>query len=170
MNVIQPTVQRWFSRCALFTIVFCLSCEEKSPPESAGDPTSAPREPVAEPQTAPPKTPEPSGPPPWANRVSPQGGFPCDVDEVLASSCRRCHWEPQENDAPFPLVMYDDIQKERSGKPIFKLMEQMVAADLMPPLDEPVEPKVAPLTPEQKEILLKWLGAGAPKNEDKCDG
>lgn len=107
-------------------------------------------------------------PPPWADRVSPTGGFPCAVDRVLAASCRRCHWDPTENDAPFALVNYEDTQNMRSGKLISELMEQMVAADLMPPLSEPVEPKVAPLGAGQKEILLKWLRSGAPKNEGQC--
>jgi hypothetical protein len=106
--------------------------------------------------------------PPWANRVSKNGGFPCRVDAVLALSCRRCHYEPPENDAPFPLMKYEDIEVMRSGKPIRQLMEQMVAADLMPPLDEPVQPKVTPLTLEQKNTLLGWLRAGAPKNPERC--
>lgn len=87
---------------------------------------------------------------------------------MLAASCRRCHFEPRENDAPFSLVKYEDIEKLRSGKPISKLMIQMVEADLMPPLDEPLEPKVTPLTPAQKEILLDWLWRGAPRNPGKC--
>lgn len=107
-------------------------------------------------------------PPPWAGRVSPDGGFPCEVDQILAVSCRRCHFDPQENDAPFALVKYEDIEKMRSGKPISVLMAQMVEADLMPPLDEPVEPKVSPLTVEQKKTLLQWLGEGAKKSKEKC--
>lgn len=106
--------------------------------------------------------------PPWGNRLSKEGGFPCDVDQVLALSCRRCHYEPTENDAPFPLMRYEHIEVIRSGKPIRQLMEQMVAADLMPPLDEPVVPKVTPLTPGQKSTLLDWLKAGAPKNAAPC--
>lgn len=156
-------------RGSLSALVFCVGCEEKLESERVSHPVALPDQSLAEPQVAPSEESDPaSGPPPWANRVSPDGGFPCDVDEVLASSCRRCHWDPQENDAPFPLVKYEDTQQQRSGKPIFKLMEQMVAADLMPPLDEPVEPQVIPLTPEQKGTLLKWLGAGALRSEEKC--
>lgn len=108
------------------------------------------------------------GPPPWASRRTEDSGFPCEVEEVLAHSCRRCHWEPLENDAPFSLLSYENVLKMRSGKPIHVLMEQMVQNDLMPPLDALVSPDVTPLSPEQKATLLKWLAAGAPKSIAKC--
>lgn len=106
---------------------------------------------------------------PWLGRRSPEPGFPCDVEAVLERSCRRCHWDPTENDAPFGMVRYDDVQASRSGKPIFVLMKQMVAADLMPPLDALVTPKVTPLDPKDKETLLAWLQADAPRSTERCD-
>ena len=90
------------------------------------------------------------------------------MEEVLANSCRRCHWEPQENDAPFGMLSVDGIHEERSGKPIFELMKAMVQADLMPPLDALVTPDVTPLSPEQKKTLLTWLEAGAPRSDKPC--
>lgn len=85
-------------------------------------------------------------------------------------SCRRCHWEPQENDAPFGMVRFEDVHRTRSGKPVFLLMQQMLEADLMPPLDALVSPSVTPLPPEAKEVLLTWLRAGAPRSLDRCQG
>jgi len=105
----------------------------------------------------------------WTNRHQSGTGFPCDVDEVLAQSCRRCHWEPTENDAPFSMAKFDDVQEERSGMKVHQLMEQMVAADLMPPLDALVEPEVRPLTAAQKSTLLRWLRAGAPRSSASCE-
>lgn len=102
-------------------------------------------------------------PPTWSTRFSPGSGFPCEIERVLASSCRRCHWEPRENDAPFALVKWDDTRRERQGSPIFVLMKKQVEAELMPPLDEPVEPPVTPLTVEQKKTLLGWLEQGAER-------
>ena len=107
-------------------------------------------------------------PPPWANRRVEGSGFPCELEEVLAGSCRRCHWEPQENDAPFPLKRWEDTRAERSDKPIHVLMGQMVSAELMPPLDATVSPKVDPLSPEQKEIILDWVEGGAKKSDAPC--
>ena len=110
-----------------------------------------------------------AGPLPWLGRRSPEPGFPCDVEAVLERSCRRCHWEPTENDAPFGMVHYEDVQAQRSGKPTFVLMKQMVEADLMPPLDALVTPRVSPLEQEDKETLLTWLRAGAPRSVKRCE-
>jgi hypothetical protein len=166
MKASRQTYKRKRVRWGVVLLTLCFGCEEKVESQEAQKPTPAQVKPSASPQVE--VAASSPSPPPWADRISADGGFPCDVDQVLATSCRRCHFDPRENDAPFSLVKYEDIEKVRSGKPISKLMAQMVEADLMPPLDEPVQPKVTPLTPEQKETLLKWLGAGAPRNESKC--
>lgn len=106
--------------------------------------------------------------PPWADRTTKDSGFPCDVEQVLALSCRRCHWEPQENDAPFPLVKWDHTQAERSGAKIIDLMQKQVAADLMPPVEEMLSPPVTPLTEEQKQVLLSWLSSGGLRSSTTC--
>ncbi len=150
-----------FSVCAPSALVGC-----KPEQESGGAVATVPRvatldsttsDPVAVPEVQ--KEPLPT----WSTRISPGSGFPCEVERVLASSCRRCHWEPRENDAPFALVKWDDTRKERQGSPIFVLMKKQVEAELMPPLDEPVEPPVTPLTSEQKTTLLRWLEQGAER-------
>jgi hypothetical protein len=66
------------------------------------------------------------------------------------------------------MVKWEDTQKMRSGKPIHVLMRQMVGADLMPPLDLSVEPKVSPLSAAHKQTLLAWLDAGAKKSSETC--
>lgn len=106
--------------------------------------------------------------PPWAVRTTQAAGFPCDVDRVLADVCRRCHWEPQEHDAPFAMTNWQDLQAKRDGKPIFVLMQQMVEADLMPPTDALVKPRPEPLSAEQKSTLLAWLAQGATRATDTC--
>ncbi len=136
-------------------LILLAACEKDDPPATE---KSAP---VVEEPTA-------VEPPAWAGRISVDSGFPCAVEQVLQQSCRRCHWEPQENEAPFALRTWDDTQAMRSGKPIHVLMLQMVEADLMPPLDALVEPDVEPLTAEQKEILVRWLKQGAKKSTEKC--
>ncbi len=142
-----------------FSIFLCLilvaACEKEDPPA-----TEKPAPVVEEPEAA--------QPPAWAGRISADSGFPCAVEQVLQQSCRRCHWEPQENEAPFALKTWDDTQAMRSGKPIHVLMLQMVEADLMPPLDALVEPDVQPLTEEQKGVLVGWLKQGAKKSAEKC--
>jgi hypothetical protein len=50
-------------------------------------------------------------------------------------------------------------------------MRAQVEGDLMPPVDEVVaDPPVTALTPEQKKTLLEWLGKGAEKSDDVCEG
>lgn len=58
---------------------------------------------------------------PWAKRSG--TGFPCEVETVLAMSCRRCHWDPQEHDAPFAMKTWQNVQGKRDGKPIYQLMK-----------------------------------------------
>jgi hypothetical protein len=66
------------------------------------------------------------------------------------------------------MVNWEGLQQTREGKPIFKLMEQMLEADLMPPLDATVKPPVTPLTGEHKKTLLDWLKSGAPRSNVPC--
>jgi hypothetical protein len=114
--------------------------------------------------------------PPSAKRAGPPAfhaerggtGFPCAVDQALALTCRRCHWDPPEHDAPFALVDWKDVQSKREGKPIFQLMIQMLEADLMPPPDVSLDPPVHPMPAEQKATLLAWLKAGAIRSEVAC--
>lgn len=137
------------------SLCLVVSCEKTTPPATE---TAAPA----------PDAPQPATPLAWLGRTSANSGLPCAVEGVLSQSCRRCHWDPQENDAPFPLRTWEDTRAVRSGKEIHVLMMQMVDADLMPPLDALVEPKVEPLTAQQKTVLLDWLRQGAQKSSEKC--
>jgi hypothetical protein len=156
----------WALQALLLSALFLYSCEENSPravTQKTADTTEAtPTPPPAEPAAK-------TGPPAWSNRTTSMSGFSCDVEEVLALTCRRCHWNPQENDAPFPLATWEDTQKERSGKPIHILMAQMIEADLMPPTDLVLKPPVTRLTDDQKNVLLRVLKEGAKKSEETCD-
>jgi len=158
----------------LLMLVF-IGCEPTSSAGAAAEQAPGPAAvvvtaPSAVPSSSAPKvaSAEALAPPPWAGRRVSGSGFPCAIEDVLASSCRRCHWDPRENDAPFSMVKWEDTQKMRSGKPIHVLMRQMVGADLMPPLDLSVEPKVSPLSAAHKQTLLAWLDAGAKKSSETC--
>lgn len=145
------------------------SASETTPPVAASVAAALP---AAAPSVAKPSVAKPSvtnvEPPPWAVRTTQAAGFPCDVDRVLADVCRRCHWDPLENDAPFAMKSWEGLQEKRDGKPIFVLMQQMVEADLMPPTDAPVKPRAEPLSAKQKSTLLAWLGQGATRASDTC--
>ncbi len=87
---------------------------------------------------------------------------------MLAESCRRCHWQPLEHDAPFVFDTWDALQKKASGKHIHQLMLGQLEAGLMPPVDLALEPPVTALSSDQKSRLMSWLRAGAPRSDETC--
>lgn len=92
----------------------------------------------------------------------PNSGFSCAVEAVLKAKCRRCHTRPPRHGAPFPLLTWEDTRGMRPRGVIFDLMEQAIKIGSMP-FRTPANPPVEPLTPDEKQILLSWLGRGAPR-------
>lgn len=105
--------------------------------------------------------PLPRDPPLEKVRV-PDSGLPCDVDDVLARKCRRCHTTPARHNAPFELYTWDDTRKVRLDKPLYVDIGRVVDSGYMP-LGIEADPPVERLTPEEKKSLLDWVDAGAPK-------
>jgi len=86
----------------------------------------------------------------------------CQALGVLEASCQRCHADPQQNGAPFPLVSYEHTQAPyyNTDKKIFEQMRKAVADDFMPAqLD--LDPPVQSLSCAQKTTLLRWIDEGA---------
>lgn len=100
--------------------------------------------------------------PPLEKVRVPDSGLPCDVDDVFAAKCRRCHTTPARHAAPFELYTWADAQIDRMGSPLFVHIGRVVETGYMPLLIE-AKPPVERLTPEEKKILLDWVKAGAPK-------
>jgi hypothetical protein len=92
-------------------------------------------------------------------------GLPYDVDQVLASKCRRCHATPPRHNAPFPLFTWTDLQALRGSTPIFEYVGRVVQSGFMP-LRIAANPPVEPLSDSEKKTLLDWVNAGAPR--DTC--
>ncbi len=59
-------------------------------------------------------------------------GLPCEVFSILEANCQRCHNDPQENGAPFPLLTYDDTQAEYGARPIWDRMSDAVEPGAIP--------------------------------------
>jgi hypothetical protein len=85
----------------------------------------------------------------------------CEVSEVLAAKCRRCHVGEGLNGAPFALVTYEDTQVVDAPGPRWQRMQTMVEEDKMPPSAPVLSPPAQPLTASEKELLLAWFEAGA---------
>ena len=109
--------------------------------------------------------PMPEEPPIEIARV-PDSGLPCDVDDVFAKKCRRCHTIPTRHGAPFVFLTWQDTQQTRGDQPLTALIGRAVRSGFMPYRIE-ANPKVEPLTEEEKKIILDWIDVGAPRQD--CD-
>lgn len=91
------------------------------------------------------------------------GGGPswCEVSQVLAGKCRRCHVGEGLNGAPFALVTYADTQVEDAVGPRWIRMQRMVEDRTMPPTDSDLVPPPEPLTDDEAALLEAWFAAGA---------
>ncbi len=102
----------------------------------------------------------------------------CDVQPILVSKCQRCHQDPPQNGAPFPLLTYADTQvaSPTTNNPTakrFQEMERVVSMGLMPDQSLTLDPPVSALTCQEKATLLGWLRNGAvaaPVGADDCAG
>jgi uncharacterized membrane protein len=85
----------------------------------------------------------------------------CNVRQVLQSKCQRCHRDPPQNGAPFPLMTYEDTQVlDGRGTPRFERMYDAVESDYMPATFLKLEPPVQKLTDDERALLLEWAAAG----------
>jgi uncharacterized membrane protein len=96
----------------------------------------------------------------------PDSGLPCAVDDVFARKCRRCHTIPTRHGAPFVFLTWQDTQQTRADQPLTALIGRAVRSGFMPYRIE-ANPKVEPLTEEEKKIILDWIDAGGPRQD--CD-
>lgn len=88
--------------------------------------------------------------------------FPCDVQAVIEARCQRCHNDPQQNEAPFPLLVWEDTRRQYGEQLVYQAMLLAIETDFMPFTQLELEPPVEPLTPDQKALLLDWLRDDAP--------
>jgi hypothetical protein len=84
---------------------------------------------------------------------------------VLEDVCQRCHVDPPQNGAPFPLLTGADTRRSFSGAPydnapIWQVMGDAVDAGVMPPPDSGVA-----ITPAQRAVIVDWAAAGAPARD-----
>jgi hypothetical protein len=92
----------------------------------------------------------------------PDSDLPCDVDQVLADKCRRCHGTPGRNGAPLIFYKWSELHAEYLGEPVYKRLGRAVQTGFMPNRI-PANPPVEPLSSAEKQTLLDWVAAGAPR-------
>jgi hypothetical protein len=100
-------------------------------------------------------------------------GLPCDVDRVLANSCRSCHGETPAFGAPMPLMRQTDFQAASPTEPTKKIWEttkdRVHRADGTPGrMPQPPNPA---LSAADLATLDTWFAAGAPASTvTSCGG
>ena len=87
--------------------------------------------------------------------------FPCEIEAILKSKCQRCHQDPPQNYAPFPLIVWSDTRRSYGVQLVYQAMLPAIESDFMPYTELELDPPVQPLTNDEKETLLDWLEAGA---------
>lgn len=96
-------------------------------------------------------------------------GLPCDVDAILAASCRSCHAASPVYGAPMPLVTSADLHAPLKSDPSKKVFEQVGVRihDTLNPMPQPPNP---PLSDADAAVLDKWIADGAPDGATGCGG
>lgn len=94
----------------------------------------------------------------------------CAARTVLRDKCQRCHQDPTQNGAPFPLLTYADTQVvDRKGVPRSEKMKAALDSDYMPPTFLQLEPAVEPLQESERSALVSWLSSDPPLDNPDCE-
>jgi hypothetical protein len=91
--------------------------------------------------------------------------LPCNVDDVLARNCRKCHSAPPKFGAPMPLVTFDDLHapaKSDGHKAVFTRVGEKIHDPVAP------MPQGGTLSAADMAILDEWVAAGAPAGVGTC--
>lgn len=91
-----------------------------------------------------------------------------DVRAIVLEKCVRCHSDPPQNEAPFPLTTYEAFDGSYPGFPDVQIAERArdaVASGLMPFTGLELDPKVEALEASEKETLLLWFDSGRPRGQ-----
>jgi hypothetical protein len=162
-----PLSTVWF--VTLFSITLLGGCERKPRAREReaveAREKAAARAKEAARRAALPPQPLPEEPPVETLRVA-ASGIPCKVDDAFAAKCRRCHTVPTRHGAPFVFLTWQDMQQERGGQKLPALIGRAVRSNFMPYRIE-ANPPVQQLTEDEKQAILDWVDAGAPRED--CD-
>jgi hypothetical protein len=91
------------------------------------------------------------------------GTIPADVLAVMSARCQTCHQMPPLNNAPFPLLSYQDVHSLYGGTiPKYQEMHYLIQPDGSPHMPYGNAPQ---LTADQFTTLDDWLVACAPPGE-----
>lgn len=99
----------------------------------------------------------------------PEGdGLPCEINDILAESCRACHGSTPSGGAVSSMMTYDDLLADALTSPgtsVGALSLQRMQADQgqMPPMPAPKLPQA------QIDVWAAWVDAGMPTGDCSPD-
>jgi gluconolactonase len=105
----------------------------------------------------------------WTREGAPEGEPPYswyrDVQPIVSTNCLGCHSDPPMNQAPFPLVAWENTQVPGStGRPVHELMAERVDSMARP------MPPTGQLPIGQINLIRAWSRIGAPRGAPNTDG
>ena len=80
-----------------------------------------------------------------------------DIEGIFERACIACHANPPVNDAPFPLVTFDDTQAAFEGIDIFLRLTDRVFAATTPGAAIPYD-----LSDDEVSLIAQWVAAETP--------
>lgn len=92
-------------------------------------------------------------------------GIPCDVAQVLATSCAGCHGPTPSGGAPNAMMTYDQLISASESVPSSSIAELSLAR--MQDTKSPMPPDGA--SAEDLAVIQKWISAGMPAGDVACD-
>jgi len=99
--------------------------------------------------------------------AAPAQTLPCDVSQVLETSCQSCHSSPPQYGAPMPLVTYADLMAPSHSNPslpVYRVVETRIHDDAAP-MPQPPNPR---LDAADTATLDSWVAANAPPGSGSC--
>jgi hypothetical protein len=94
-------------------------------------------------------------------------GLPCDVDAVLAQSCRSCHGSSPTAGAPDALVTWDDLMAPAKSDPSKKTYE-LVASRTHDDKNPMPPPPNMRLSAADQAVIDAWVQNGAQRSDEVC--
>jgi mono/diheme cytochrome c family protein len=86
--------------------------------------------------------------------------LPCDVEEVLATHCQKCHGATAKNGVP--LLTRDNLLKASPKYPTDSVITRVLVRSAAVEMPMPPVGKGEPLTEEDRAVLEAWVNAQSP--------
>ena len=84
--------------------------------------------------------------------------IPCAVFAILDERCHKCHQNPPLNNAPFPLLTWDDFQADYGSTTVWQHADKAINPGNIPQMPYLEDP----LPEAQRDVLHAWFATCTP--------